>query len=199
MNGYDLFATFNAIKLHFQSEKYNFFTYNGKTKVSVDSFQNRKDKYYFHRLARKYNDSDIISFLVSNFIVDSNVWSGKLLEPESEENYKEWKKRTDSMGEVYKNDLMKICSSPQEFDKLFKVEDGQLPKLLIYLLQKDVSIETLVILNNIFNFIPIWDKKINDDIIYPKISMKIRKYGAFLNVDVKKYKELTKKVLTDDT
>ena len=53
--------------------------------------------------------------------------------------------------------------------------------------------------NNIFNFIPIWDKKIHDDIIYPKISMKIRKYGAFLNVDVKKYTELTKKVLTDDT
>jgi hypothetical protein len=196
MNGYDLFCTFNAIKLHFQSEKYNFFTYNGKTRVSVDSFQNRKDKYYFHRLARKYGDDEIVSFLVSNFVQDENVWSGKLLEPEADQVYLDWKRVTDSMSEVYKNDLQKVATSPEEFDQLFKVEDGQLPKLLSHLLQRDVCIETLVILNNIFDFIRIWDKKVTDDIIYPKISRKIKKYGSFLSVDVNKYKILTKKALT---
>jgi len=56
----------------------------------------------------------------------------------------------------------------------------------------------MVILNNIFDFIRIWDKKIEDDIIYPKISRKVRKYGSFLNVDVSKYKLLTKKALLGD-
>ena len=56
----------------------------------------------------------------------------------------------------------------------------------------------MVILNNIFDFVKIWDKKISDDIVYPKVSRKIRKYGAFLNVDVNKYKLLTKKTLLGD-
>jgi hypothetical protein len=94
-------------------------------------------------------------------------------------------------------DLQKICQDPKEFNDLFKVENGQFPKLLMCFMQKQITIETMVILNNIFDFIRIWDKKISDDIIYPKISRKIRKYGAFLSVDTKKYKELTKKILLD--
>jgi hypothetical protein len=62
-------------------------------------------------------------------------------------------------------------------------------------MQKEVTIETMVILNNIFDFIRIWDKKISDDIIYPKVSRKVRKYGAFLAVNVDKYKLLTKETL----
>jgi hypothetical protein len=99
------------------------------------------------------------------------------------------------MSKVYLEDLQKICPDPKEFNNLFKVEDGQFPKLLVAFLQKDVTIETLVILNNIFNFIQIWDKKISDDIIYPKVSRKVRKYGSFLNVNVDKYKLLTKETL----
>jgi len=99
------------------------------------------------------------------------------------------------MTKVYLEDLQRICPDPKEFNDLFKVEDGQFPKLLVAFLQKDVTIETLVILNNIFNFIQIWDKKISDDIIYPKVSRKVRKYGAFLAVNVDKYKQLTKETL----
>ena len=47
-------------------------------------------------------------------------------------------------------------------------------------------------------WVQIWDKKISDDIIYPKVSRKIRKYGAFLNVNVDKYKKLTKETLLGD-
>ena len=101
------------------------------------------------------------------------------------------------MTKIYTDDLQKIASK-DNFNDLFKVEDGQFPKLLVHFLQKDVTIETMVILNNIFDFIRIWDKKISDDFIYPKVSRKIRKYGAFLNVNVDKYKILTKETLLGD-
>jgi hypothetical protein len=101
------------------------------------------------------------------------------------------------MSKIYVEDLQKIATK-ETFNDLFKVEDGQFPKLLVTFLQKDVTIETMVILNNIFDFIKIWDKKVSDDIIYPKVSRKIRKYGSFLNVNVDKYKLLTKEALLGD-
>jgi hypothetical protein len=195
MNGYDLYCIYQAIKLHFTSETYNFFQYDGKTRVSVDAFQKRRDKFLFHRLARKYRDDEMVPFLVANFVHSDDNWTKSLLEDQAEETYRDWKRTTDSMTKVYLEDLQKICPDPKEFNNLFKVEDGQFPKLLVAFLQKDVTIETLVILNNIFNFIQIWDKKISDDIIYPKVSRKVRKYGAFLAVNVDKYKQLTKETL----
>lgn len=195
MNGYDLYCIYQAIKLHFTSESYNFFQYDGKTRVSVDAFQKRRDKFLFHRLARKYRDDEMVPFLVANFVHSDDNWTKSLLEDQAEETYRDWKRTTDSMTKVYLEDLQKVCPDPKEFNNLFKVEDGQFPKMLVAFLQKDVTIETLVILNNIFNFIQIWDKKISDDIIYPKVSRKVRKYGAFLAVNVDKYKQLTKETL----
>ena len=197
MNGYDLYCTYQAIKLHFTSENYNFFLYDGKTRVSVDAFQKRRDKFLFYRLARKYRDDEMVPFLVANFVHSDDNWTKSLLEDEAEETYRDWKRTTDSMSKIYVEDLQKIATK-ETFNDLFKVEDGQFPKLLVAFLQKDVTIETMVILNNIFDFIRIWDKKISDDFIYPKVSRKIRKYGAFLNVNVDKYKILTKETLLGD-
>ena len=194
MNGYDLYGLYQAIKLHFTSEQYNFFQYDGKTRISIDAFQKRRDKFLFHRLARKYRDEEMVPFLVSNFVHSDDNWTKSLLEEEAEETYRNWRRTTDSMTKVYVEDLQKIATK-DNFNDLFKIEEGQFPKLLMLFMQNEVTIETMVILNNIFNFIQIWDKKISDDIIYPKVSRKIRKYGAFLNVNVDKYKKLTKETL----
>ena len=197
MNGYDLYCTYQAIKLHFSSESYNFFHYDGKTRVSIDAFQKRRDKFLFHRLARKYRDDEMVPFLVANFVHSDDNWTKSLLEEEAEQTYREWKRVTDSMTKIYVEDLQKIATK-ETFNDLFKVDEGQFPKLLNLFMQKEITIETMVILNNLFNFIKIWDKKISDDIIYPKISRKIRKYGSFLNVNVDKYKSLTKETLLGD-
>ena len=198
MRGYDLYCMYQAIKLHFSTENYNFFQYDGKTRVSIEAFEKRRDKFLFHRLARKYRDEDMVSFLVSNFVHSDSNWTKSLLEEDADATYTEWKRITDSMSKVYLKDLAKLCPDPKEFNDLFKVEDGQFPKLLVSFMQKEVTLETMVILNNIFDFVRIWDKKISDDIIYPKISRKIRKYGSFLNVNVDKYKLLTKQTLLAD-
>ena len=196
MNGYDVYGIYQAIKLHFTSETYNFFTYGGKTRVSVDSFQRRKDKFFFHKLGRKYGEDEIVSFLVANFINSNDTWSKSLLEEEAGLVYMDWKKTVQSMREIFKNDLLQLMPEPNpvEFNSLFLTE-GEHPKLLTAYLQKQIKIETMVILNNMVGYIQKWDKKIEDDIIYPKISLKIRKYGSFLEVDVSKYKALTKSLL----
>jgi hypothetical protein len=62
-------------------------------------------------------------------------------------------------------------------------------------LRKEVSIETVCLLNNVLGFVPMWSKKIADTIHWPNYRMKLLKYAAFLPKDDVKYKLLLKKVL----
>ena len=202
MNGFDVYSTYQAIKLHFTSETYNFFIYNGKTRVSKDTFDKRKDKYSFHKLARKYTEEELVPFFVSNFAHNDSQWSRSLLQDEAEDIYTEWKRVTQSMTNVFREDIRKLMEnrSPREFNDLFKVTDGEYPILLTKLQQREITLETVVVLNNLFGFIPKWDKQISDDVIYPKTSLKIRKYGSFLTVDIAKYKSALKSLLfTEET
>lgn len=198
MNAYEFYCEYQAIKLHFNSS-YNYLTYHGKTKTTRESFDRRKDKYFFHKLARKYKDDEVVSFLVANFVNSNDTWTKNLLEEESGEVYRNWKKVTESMSEMFKNDMDKILKekNPKHFNNLFKVDDGSHPELLTAFLQKDVSIETMVILNKMLGYLDKWDNSIDDDIVYPKISTKIRKYSDFLSVNVPKYKLIIKSLLSE--
>jgi hypothetical protein len=197
MNGYDVYCTYQAVKLHFTDSNYNFFTYGGRTRVSADTFNKRKDKYSFHKLARLYDETQIVPFLVANFVHNDSQWSRDLIQESAKEVYTDWQRVTQSMSNIFIGDMKRMIGDREatEFNSLFRVTDGEYPELLIKLMQKDVTYETIVILNNIFGFIPKWDKQISDTVIYPKMSLKIRKYGAFLTIDVAKYKQGLKTLL----
>jgi len=196
MNAYDLFCLFNSLKLHFKSDSYNFFLYGGKTRSSVDSFQKRKDKYLFHRLARLYEYDDMVNYIAVNFAHSDDIWVNDLLKLDAKKTFDDWKRRMDSMENVYKNDIIGITKSSDDFNELFKTKQAQYPKLLSAFLQKDVSLETMVILDSVVGYLKIWDKYISDDIIYPKISRKISKYGCFLKFDASVYRSITKNLYT---
>jgi hypothetical protein len=78
-----------------------------------------------------------------------------------------------------------------------KVEDGQYPILLQAVMTQDVSIETVAIMNDMMNFFPMWEKKINDDIIWPSWKMKIEKYTPFINYDKTKFTNILKEALEE--
>ena len=83
MTGYEAFSIYNALKLHFSTDSYDYFRYNGKSNISIEVFERRKEKYYFYKLSRRQDTEDYIQFLVSNFIVDNKLWVGKLFEDEA--------------------------------------------------------------------------------------------------------------------
>ena len=58
MTGYEAFTIYNALKLHFTNEKYDYFKYKAKSRVTIDSFERRKDKYYFYKLSRQKREED---------------------------------------------------------------------------------------------------------------------------------------------
>lgn len=195
MTGIEFCATYLAVKLHFTQEKYNFFSGSGKAKIGEEAFNRRKDKFKFHRLARNIPDDEVVPFLVANFLENGDCWTQNLLEEEARSAYNKHRKITQAMTEYYRNDLAKFPKDPKQINEMFAVHNGGHPKLLTMYLQGDILLETMVILNNVFQFLSKWDKEITEDVIYPKISRKIRKYGSFLEVNVAKYKDLTKTCL----
>jgi hypothetical protein len=70
----------------------------------------------------------------------------------------------------------------------------QHPPILKKFLGGNICIETLVIYDKIFLFAKQFDKKLLDP-VWETVSLKIKKYSPFLNIDVKDYKQELKKIM----
>lgn len=178
---FECYRTYLALKRHFTTS-YDFFKYNGKVKVSIHSFENRSDKYQFAKLAKNSQWKELI---LANVVENQNVWIGDL----SEEPLLRMKKRRQALLYYYTNEIKKLAPT---FNVNFEVfDDATHPYLFERYLDGDVSIDTMVILNSLVNYIPHWDKNIKETIIWPKHSMLIKKYEPFLSFDKDKFKKKT--------
>lgn len=191
--GFAAFAMFHALKLHFTGS-YDYVKYHGKTNVSKQSFSIRKDKFTFYRLSRKYSLDELRNYYISNFIVQEVNWVGDITGPDNEENYKKWQKRIQSLTYQFESDIIHVLDN---HNNIFKVESGNYPKLLVETMHGKVAIETLVILNDLLNFFPMWEKKIIDDIVWPELKTKCEKYKPFLFYDKNKMKNILQEKIKD--
>ena len=198
MTGFETFGLYQALKLHFTSESYDFFKYNGKTNVSVTTFENRKDKYHFYKLSRKYSDrEDMTAFIVANMVEDENSWVGNLLQEPAEVNFRKHQKVIKSFSYTFENECRSLFEGTTNPNDII-MTDGVYPVLLTKTLRSEVSIETLCVLNGILNFFPMWAKRIDDTIRWPEFRRKCVKYASFLPKDDVKYKLILKKVLNEN-
>lgn len=195
--GFAAFALYNALKLHFTSDSYDYFKYNGKTNVSRDSFSNRKDKYSFYKLSRKFSLDELKGYYVANFLEHNDKWVGDMTGPIGEENYKKWQKRIHSLTYTFENDIVRLLDQVNSPNDLLSVKSGEYPKLLQSAMQESIGLETLIILDDIMNFFPMWKKKIDDDIIWPSWKRTCEKYKPFLMYDKVKYTNILKQRLKD--
>lgn len=184
-SGFAAFAMFHALKLHFSGDSYDYVKYNGKTNVSKVSFSSRKDKFTFYRLSRKFNLLELKDYYVANFIAEDVQWVGDIIGPNGEDNYKKWQKRTQSLTKVFEDDIIHLFEASSN---CLHVDNGNYPYLLVQLMQGKVSLETVCIMNDIMNFLPMWKKKILDDIVWPMWCRRIVKYKPFIVFDKNKLK-----------
>jgi hypothetical protein len=196
MTGYEAFGIYQSLKLHFTQESYDYFKYNGKTNVNINTFDNRKDKYYYHKLSRKYpNREDFCNLMVANLLENENLWVADLLLEEAETTFKKQQKVLQSLSYIFENDCRNLFEGISNPNDIIKVEDGDYPTLLQKALRKDIQFETLCILANMLGFLPMWKSKIADSVRWPTVYRKMLKYAAFLPRDDVKYKLILRKVL----
>ncbi|NDB57771.1 hypothetical protein EB001_04935 [bacterium] len=196
MTAFESYKMYVALKLHFTTDNYDYFKFNGKTKITEENFQKRKDRYFFKKLTNKHKDSEILSYFVANFIHDSSNWIGTMIKTDGEENYQEWKRRIESLHYKFSEDVDFLLSEVDEFDQLFNL-NGTHPPLLKFLLGKKISMETFVIINQILNFIPKFDTMITEQLIWKDVRRTALKYAPFIDADIVKYKNTLKEKVLD--
>lgn len=191
LDPFKTYSTYLALKNHFTNKTYNYFTYNGKVKANIQSFYKRKDRFYFEKMSRQKSDEEIVNFFVSNFAScddPQSLWVGQIIK-EGEETYKKWMRRTQSLSYIFREEVSIFNS--KNFDEMFKIESNKHPQILKQFLQKKLSLETMVIMNNILGYKKQFDKKLQDP-VWEFVSMKIEKYTPFLHTDSNKFKEILK-------
>lgn len=192
---HETYKTYLAIKNHFTKSTYDYHKYCGKVNASLQSFYKRKDRFWFEKLSRKKEDQEIINFFVANFISSDNpqsLWIGDIIR-NGEDTYTDWQKRIQSLSYYFKQESEDLFSD-SKLDEMFKIKNGSHPPVIKKFLKGNISLETLVIYDKIFNFSKSFDKKLLDP-VWEIISLKIKKYNPFLNIDIFKYKKILKDIV----
>jgi hypothetical protein len=195
MEPFDAYRYYQSIKLHFESKSYDAKRYNYKTSAKPQAFWKRRDKYFFAKLAKRFKEPiQLINYYVANFVYNDKTWIGNMLE--DDDAYNSWTKKMQSLSYVFEQDLFSLNERYDTFDELFSFTDGAHPTIITEYLQGNINLETVVIINKLTGFMNRADKQITETILWPELSLKIRKYDSFLIVDLEKMKKSVLKVFT---
>ena len=193
---YQTYQTYLSMKSHFTNPKFDFFKYGGKSRATMTSFNKRKDKYWFEKTSRKYSDEEVLNFLLANFVntdTPQNLWIGEIINS-GERTYADWMRRKQSMTYIFKEESEKLLLE-NELEIVFDCSKGH-PLLLKRYLGGEISLETFTILEKVFSFVKNFDKKL-DDPVWESVSLKIKKYIPFININVFNYKKILRDIVNE--
>ena len=194
MNGFEVYKIYLAIKLHFTSKRqsYDFHKHNGRTTARLETFTKRRDRYYFHRLSKSYDNKYIVNYFLSNFVSNTNLWVGDIIGKTGDEHYKQWTKKIESLHYYYEQDIdyiiERMTTKNIKFNDLFLSVDGQHPPIVKMFLSKKINFETLIILDDILKFTKKLNKDITEKVLWPKLFDRMKRYRPFLSYNITKYK-----------
>ncbi len=194
---FETYQTYLSMKSHFTNRKYDFFKYGGKSRATMTSFNKRKDKYWFEKTSRKYSDKEVLDFLLSNFVSTNNpenLWIGEIINS-GERTYAEWMKRQQSLTYLFKEQSNELLFN-KKLNEVFDCSNNKHPIVLKKYLGGEISLETLMILEKVFSFLKNFDKKLKDP-VWETVSLKIKKYTPFLNINVFPYKKILRELIND--
>ena len=185
MTGFEVYKTYLALKQHFTKQEYDYFKYNGKVRANENSFEQRRDRYFFKKLATRYPSKEIVGYFVANFISDPKGYIGSF----SKDIYTQWKIHQESFTYKFKQDVnLLLEETNNNFDSIFLTK-GQHPPLLKRFYADEVDLETLGVFEHCIGYTNNLDKVIKDP-IWKETKKVIKKYEPFLDIDCQRYKKV---------
>ena len=181
MSPFEVYEMYLSIKMHFTQPSYDYFKYSGKVRSNIESFNKRKDRYFFEKLSRKKTRKDVLDYFVSNFIESSDpskMWVGEL-KTSGEDNYLKWKGRTQSFSYLFESDLNTLTKDCHLYEAIIS-KSGH-PKIIKYYLAGKISLETIVVMDDLTKFM----SKLSEsyDPVLGIIESRINKYRSFFVYD----------------
>ena len=194
MRAIDVYLMYCALKAHFKGG-YDYHRFSGQTKVSRDSFWKRKDRIFFVKLASKYgkNDGEVLNYLVSNFVKNREGYIANF----NKENYEDWLQRKKMFYELFSQEMQPLVKN---FEPLFECKNEQHPILLKEYLGKRVSLETMIILDELVEFSEKWNKELVwDDFVWPDVKKLMNNYKGFLTIRAERYRMKLLKLIEESS
>jgi len=193
MTGYNAFLLYQAIKLHFTVESYDFFRYQKKFHCAVETFEKRRDRFSFHKLGRQYpEENDLIFFLAATFFTKPKIWVGEMFGPEATDAYMKRRRIRESLEYTVLQDLdaNHIHSIEDLKSAINTLGDDGYPVLLGYEIHHTITPETLLVIDALTHCLDAWGKKIADTIVYPKMKLHYQRYAPFVEIDAKHFSQV---------
>ena len=193
---FETYQTYLSIKNHFSSPRYDYFKYGGRSRAKITAFNKRKDKYWFEKTSRKYSDQEITDFLLANFVTTDtpqNLWIGEIINS-GERNYADWMRRQQSLTYLFKEQSRELLSE-KKLEEIFNCSKGH-PLILKKYLGGSINLETFAIFEKIFSFGKNFDDKLKDP-VWESVSLKLKKYLPFLNINVFQYKKFLRELINE--
>ena len=180
MSALEAYKIYLSIKLHFQRATYDITKHGMRANMPREKFEAKTNmKLIFGKLTRKYKKQELINIIVSNFAT-GDKFGGFPYDAEAIEVYKEWKARRERLSYNFEQDLNTI-QLRMEKDNIEDATIGDHPLILKMLLGKQITLETVVILNRDMNFV----EDFSDDMILGDTCLLISKYAPFVKKDTK--------------
>ena len=182
MEPIDVYLMYCAMKAHFSKNDYDFFTYKGKSRVPRNSFYKRKDRVFFVKLSKKYpEEENLKNYMVANFIMDRRGYVANF----NDENYEQWKEKRSNFYNIFTDEIRPLVKN---FNPLFEVKNSEHPILLKEYLGKRLSLETLIVLDELVKFSGTWDNRMAEDYIWFDLKKLMNNYKRFLTINKNQYR-----------
>ena len=194
MTPFDCYKTYLAFKSHFTKESYDYHKYCGKSRATLDSFYKRKDRYFFEKTARQKSDKEVEDFFIANFVLcndPQSLWIGEIIR-NGNKNYSEWQKKMQGLKYLFKQETEDLFYE-NNLDSVFDCSKGH-PIILKNFLSGKISLESMVIYEKIFSYRKNLDSKLKDP-VWKTVSLRVKKYDSFINIDVFEYKRIVKEIV----
>ncbi len=177
MNAYKAYKYYIALKNHFTTWHYDAIKYKLKSNATQESFVRRNDCMRFEAISNKYGES-VGHYYVANFVAQFPEF---LYDPlKSDRIYSDWLRRKTHKNRLVRQEILDLPYT--DFNSIIRTQ-GQTPILLKEYLAKNISAETLVILDSHFRFLDNWNSTIVRDTVWDSVGLVLCKYRTFVSFD----------------
>ncbi len=191
MDPFVAFQQYQALRLHFTTEKYDYTLYGGKTKnagtvAAHRKFLANKHKMFYAQLARQADPEGLI---VANLLVNPKAFITDLIGPDAQDTYLGWKGRQSRLMYQVSEDL----ALDDNWRRMTKHADNGLPHLINEYIGGRICPETIVVVDTFARKLDEWAAI--EHPLMKNVQLKLRKYRPFVKFDKTKAKQAIQKLV----
>ena len=158
----------------------------------MSAYENRNDRFSFEKLNRILPAETHKDFFIAHFIDNSKEWVRNM----SKLKYEQYIELYNTLPTKFKTDMELIKSiGPSEVMNT----NGTMPKIYQLAMNEEISIESVIILNEFFAFLDQHEEHYKNSFVLPDYIFKLKKYQPFvlerLKTKLDLYKDIARQVL----